>query len=225
MTTAAMLAVGACATTSSSTAGGGEPPPSGPDVFPGAGAPAPLPSAIPFESLEGPLWLTAQNALVFSDVVEANGPNARIYRYDGATQAIAPLPYPAKGPTSTNGLSVDPSGRLVACERYNGRIVRVELNGTATVLAERWPAEGGKPLNAPNDVVDRSAESRCHLSLRQGLQAYKLGVDEPGLATPVPAGPSAKGLAAIAGIVGLSALRFRTRVMSPVGSLHLLFLH
>ena len=80
-------------------------------------------------------------------------------------------------------------------------------------------------LNAPNDVVDRSAESRCHLSLRQGLQAYKLGVDEPGLATPVPAGPSAKGLAAIAGIVGLSALRFRTRVMSPVGSLHLLFLH
>ena len=155
-TTAAMLAVGACATTSGSTAPGGEQGPPGPDVFPGAGVPAPLASAIPFESLEGPLWLAAQNALLFSDVVEANGPNARIYRYDGATQAIAPLPYPSKSPTSTNGLSVDPSGRLVACERYNGRIVRVELNGTSTVLAERWPAEGGKPLNAPNDVIVRA---------------------------------------------------------------------
>ena len=125
-------------------------------MFPGAGTPTPLASSIPFESLEGPLWLTAQNALVFSDVVESNGPNARIYRYDGATQAIAPLPYPAKGPTSTNGLSVDASGRLVACERYNGRIVRVEPSGTLTVLADRWPAEGGKPLNSPNDVIVRA---------------------------------------------------------------------
>jgi gluconolactonase len=152
-----MLAASACATSSSATPPGGDTSsPPGPDVFPGAGAPAPLASSIPFESLEGPLWLTAQNALLFSDVVEANGANARIYRYDGATQAIAPLPYPAKSPTSTNGLSVDASGRLVACERYNGRVVRVEPNGTLTVLADRWPAEGGKPLNAPNDVIVRA---------------------------------------------------------------------
>jgi len=151
-----MLTASACATTSNATSPSGEPPPPGADVFPGAGAPSPLASSIPFESLEGPLWLTAQNALVFSDVVEENGANARIYRYDGSTQAIAPLPYPAKSPTSTNGLSVDSSGRLVVCERYNGRVVRVEPNGALTVLADRWPAEGGKPLNAPNDVTVRA---------------------------------------------------------------------
>src|SRR5216110_523517 len=150
------LLAGACATAPASNPSPQAPAARQASAFPGAGIPAAVPSPIAFESLEGPLWLTAQNALVFSDVVEANGPAAHIYRYDGATQALAPLPYPATSHTTTNGLSIDPSGRLVACERYNGRIVRVEPNGAATVLADRWPAEGGKPFNAPNDVIVRA---------------------------------------------------------------------
>jgi sugar lactone lactonase YvrE len=130
--------------------------PAGGSAFPGVGAPTPIPSTVAFESLEGPLWLAAQNALIFADVVEANGANAHIYRYDPSARTISVLPYPAKSPTSTNGMAVDPSGRLIVCERYNGRLVRVEPNGTLTVLADRWPLTGGKPLNAPNDVTVRA---------------------------------------------------------------------
>src|SRR5438552_3883450 len=144
----------ACAT-APAPAPAGAAAPAGGDAFPGVGVPTPIPSTVAFESLEGPLWLAAQNALVFADVVEANGPSAHIYRYDPTARTISVLPYPTKTPTSTNGMAVDPSGRLVVCERYNGRLVRIEPNGTLTVLAERWPVSGGKPLNAPNDVTVR----------------------------------------------------------------------
>ena len=133
--------------------------PTNPDRFPGVGVPVALPAGVAgglaFESLEGPLWLGAQGALVFSDVVETNGPRARIYRFDPASRLYAPLPYPVT-PTSTNGLAVDGQGRLLACERYNGRVVRIEANGQATVLAERWPAADGPALNAPNDLAVRA---------------------------------------------------------------------
>jgi gluconolactonase len=125
------------------------------DAFPGVGTPAALPGGVAFESLEGPYWIAAKGALVFSDVVEANGPGARIHRYDPAARTYVPLPYPTSAPTSTNGLAVDPQGRLIACERYNARVVRIEANGQATVLAERWPVTEGLPLGAPNDLSVR----------------------------------------------------------------------
>ncbi|MFL5306547.1 MAG: SMP-30/gluconolactonase/LRE family protein, partial [Polyangia bacterium] len=50
----------------------------------------------------------------------------------------------------------DPSGALVACERFNGRVVKLAADGTRTVLADHWPpVQGGAPLNAPNDLVVR----------------------------------------------------------------------
>jgi gluconolactonase len=126
------------------------------DLFAGAGAPEALPGQIPFLSLEGPLWIAGGGYLLFSDVVESNGPAARIYRLDPGSGRFSPFPYPSAGPTSTNGLAVDTQGRLIACERYNGRLVRVEADGATTVLAERWPiGSAGAPLSAPNDLVVR----------------------------------------------------------------------
>jgi gluconolactonase len=131
-----------------------------PTLFPSAGAPVALSAQVPFVSLEGPLWLAASGSLLFSDVVEANASGARIYRFDPPSGHFSTLPYPSPAPTSTNGLAVDPAGRLVACERYNARVVRIEpgAGGGAsklTVLADRWPAGTGQPLNAPNDLVVR----------------------------------------------------------------------
>jgi gluconolactonase len=131
-----------------------------PALFPGAGAPAPLPAQIPFVSLEGPLWMAASGSLLFSDVVEANASGAHIYSFDPPSGHFSTVPYPSAAPTSTNGLAVDPAGRLVACERYNGRVVRIEPGASGgaaklTVLADRWPAGTGQPLNAPNDLVVR----------------------------------------------------------------------
>jgi gluconolactonase len=141
------------ATTPPSTGG------ASPGLFPGAGVPTAIPSDVPFVSLEGPLWMAASSSLLFSDVVEANASGARIYTFDPMERRFSPVPYPSTTPTSTNGLAVDPAGRLIVCERYNARVVRIEPGTGATseltVLADRWPAGTGRPLNAPNDVVVR----------------------------------------------------------------------
>jgi len=114
-----------------------------------------IPSAIPFASLEGPFWVAQGSYLIFSDVVEQNRPAAKIYRFDPASRAFSVVAYPG-APISTNGLAVDGEGRLVACERWNGSLVRV-AGGMRTVLADRSPA--GVTLNAPNDLVLRGDDN------------------------------------------------------------------
>ncbi|HVZ87510.1 MAG TPA: SMP-30/gluconolactonase/LRE family protein, partial [Polyangia bacterium] len=128
-----------------------------PGLLPGAGVPAAIPSTYNFVSLEGPLWVTAEHVVLFSDVVENNAPGAAIYRFDPAQRSFSVLPYPPPVPTNTNGLANDPRGALIACERTNARLVRVAPDGARTVLADRWPAgPAGQPLNAPNDVAVRA---------------------------------------------------------------------
>lgn len=116
-----------------------------------AGPARAIPSDLPFVSLEGPFWVASEGTLIFSDVVEQNGPAAKIYSFDPRTRAFSTLPYPAS-PTSTNGLAVDTQGRLVACERWNGALARIS-GPERQVLAERVP--DGRPLNAPNDLTIR----------------------------------------------------------------------
>ncbi len=111
-----------------------------------------IPSDRDFVSLEGPFWVARGGYLLFSDVVERNGPAARIYRFDPGPRAFSVVSYPG-APVSTNGLAVDGEGHLLACERWNGAVARV-AGGERTVLAERSPS--GPPLGAPNDLVVRS---------------------------------------------------------------------
>lgn len=123
-----------------------------------AGAPQAIPTSLAFVSLEGPFWVAAGGYLVFSDVVEQNGPAARIYKYDPPPASspepgtFSVVPYPMT-PTSTNGLGFDAQGRLLACERWNGALSAVKGN-QRTVLAGQAPT--GEPLNAPNDLTIRS---------------------------------------------------------------------
>jgi len=126
---------------------------------PGASRPAegasiaqPIPSPIPFVSLEGPFWVKAGGYLISSDVVEQNGPAARIYRFDPSTRAFSTVEMPG-GPTSTNGLAVDANGGIIACERWNGVLSRVSA-GVRTALVAQAPS--GETLNAPNDLTIRS---------------------------------------------------------------------
>src|SRR6266545_538561 len=48
----------------------------------------------------------------------------------------------------TNGLQFDARGRLLACEPGQRRVTRTELDGTLTVLTDRYQ---GKRYNTPND--------------------------------------------------------------------------
>ena len=108
-----------------------------------------------FQFTEGPVWL--QNGdFLFSD------PNAnKIYQYaaDGTLSVFKENSgYSGKDITEyfqpgSNGLTLDPDGRLTINEHGNRRIVRVEKDGKITVLADRFE---GKRLNSPNDLVYRS---------------------------------------------------------------------
>ncbi len=52
-----------------------------------------------------------------------------------------------------NGETLDGQGRLIYCASPDGTVVRLEKDGTRTVLAEKYE---GKRFNGPNDVVARS---------------------------------------------------------------------
>ena len=92
---------------------------------------------------EAPLWWQEGNYLLFSDI----GNDRRIKW----TPEEGPTVF--KQPTNHgNGLTRDPQGRLVVCERV-GRVCRYEHDGSPTVVAGSYQ---GKRLNWPNDVVVKS---------------------------------------------------------------------
>lgn len=105
---------------------------------------------------EGPLWVRDGGYLLFSDVVKNT-----IYRWkegEGESIFLQPSGYtsavPFTGPEpGSNGLALDPLGRLVFCQHGNRSISRRENNGRVTPLIQRY---GGKRINSPNDLVFRS---------------------------------------------------------------------
>ncbi len=97
-----------------------------------------------FRWLEGPVWFGDRQCLLFSDI-----PNDRIMRWSEAG-GFEVFRQPAGFP---NGQTRDRQGRLITCSHYNRCVTRTELDGTVTVLADRFD---GKRLNSPNDVVVKS---------------------------------------------------------------------
>src|ERR1044071_3890494 len=113
-----------------------------------------------FKFTEGPVWVTRGGYLLFSD------PNAnRIYKHTRAGGEAGPLEVCREpsgyagadvaeyGQPGSNGLALDPRGRLTINQHGNRRVVRVEEGGREAVLADRYE---GKRLNSPNDLVYRS---------------------------------------------------------------------
>ena len=108
-----------------------------------------------FQFTEGPIWVNPGH-LLFSD------PNANtIYKYEpeGKLSVFKKNSgYSGKdiaeyGQPGSNGLTLDPQGRLTINEHGNHRITRVEKDGRITVLADKYE---GKRLNSPNDLIYRS---------------------------------------------------------------------
>lgn len=92
---------------------------------------------------EGPV-VDAQGNLYFSD-----GRNNRILRRTPDGKVTVFLEPSGR----TNGMTLDHDGRLILCQSSGEgglrRVVRLEADGTQTVLADRYD---GQPLIAPNDV-------------------------------------------------------------------------
>jgi len=93
---------------------------------------------------EGPVWFNDANQLLWSDI-----PNQRMLRWTPES-GVSVYRQPSN---FTNGHTRDRQGRLISCEHGTRRVTRTEVDGSITVLADRF--EGAR-LNSPNDVVVKS---------------------------------------------------------------------
>jgi gluconolactonase len=93
---------------------------------------------------EGPVWFADGQYLLWSDI-----PNNVILQYAEGL-GVRVWRHPSH---NTNGHTRDREGRLVSCEHGGRRVSRTELDGSYTVLVDRYK---GKRLNSPNDVVVKS---------------------------------------------------------------------
>jgi gluconolactonase len=91
---------------------------------------------------EGPAWNGSGNYLVWSDI--PNNAQMRYLPEDGHVSVMR------SNSNNSNGNTFDLQGRQISCEHATRRVVRYELDGKITILADKFD---GKPLNAPNDCV------------------------------------------------------------------------
>lgn len=108
-----------------------------------------------FDWSEGPLWIKDGGYLLFSDI-----PKNSVMKWkegEGVSLFLKPSGYTGTVPwgeePGSNGLILDPMGRIVLCEHGDRRVARLEKDGTKTTLAHRYQ---GKKLNSPNDGVYKS---------------------------------------------------------------------
>lgn len=127
-----------------------------------------------FQFTEGPVWVPAippdsgssyggggrGGYLLFSDpnqnVIHRWEPVAgavSIYRSPSGYSGIDGAPIGEYHQPGSNGLTLDPQGRLIICEHGNRRVTRLEPGGSISVLADRFQS---RRLNSPNDVISRS---------------------------------------------------------------------
>ena len=89
---------------------------------------------------EGPAWNGSGNYLVWSDI--PNNAQMRYLPEDGHVSVLR------NNANNSNGNTFDFHGRQISFEHATRRVVRYELDGKVTVLADTFD---GKPFNAPND--------------------------------------------------------------------------
>ncbi|MEJ7607712.1 MAG: SMP-30/gluconolactonase/LRE family protein [Bryobacteraceae bacterium] len=108
-----------------------------------------------FDWSEGPVWLPKEKALLFCDIprnsvmIWREGVGTAVYMKPSGFTGVGEY---GKEPGS-NGLTLDPQGRLVSCEHGDRRISVVTENGGKRTLADNYE---GKRLNSPNDLVYKS---------------------------------------------------------------------
>jgi gluconolactonase len=111
--------------------------------------------AVGFDWAEGPVWIKDGGYLLCSDIPK----NSVIKWQEGKGKSVFLKPSGYTGTSDrlkepgSNGLLVDPEGRLILCEHGDRRVARLEKDGTKTTLADHYD---GKRLNSPNDGAFKS---------------------------------------------------------------------
>jgi gluconolactonase len=105
---------------------------------------------------EGPVWVRDGAYLLFSDVVKnaiyrwREGEGERVFLPSSGYTGAAPFAGTEPG---SNGLAIDPEGRLVVARHGDRAIARLEPGGGSTLLVQRYR---GRRINSPNDLVFRA---------------------------------------------------------------------
>lgn len=127
-----------------------------------------------FDWTEGPVWVRSGGYLLFSDI-----PPNRIMRWkegEGVRLYLHPAGYtgtkPRTGEPGSNGLLLDPQGRLVLCQHGDRRVARMDApldrpEPKFVTLADRYQ---GKRFNSPNDAVYHSNGSLYFTDPPYGLE-------------------------------------------------------
>jgi gluconolactonase len=116
----------------------------GPTGFPAfAGTMAVERVATGFRWAEGPVYFAAGRYVLFSDI-----PNS-------------------------NGNTIDREGRLISCEHSGRRVTRTELDGSITIIADKY---NGKKLNSPNDAVVAADGSIWFCDPAYGIGGFYEGI-------------------------------------------------
>jgi gluconolactonase len=118
---------------------------------------------------EGPAWNAQGRYLVWSDI-----PNNRQLRWLEDDGRVSVFRSPSN---NSNGNTFDFQGRQLSCEHLMRRVVRYELDGSVTVLADSY---NGKRLNSPNDVVAHPDGSYWFTDPPYGGQLYEGAPDAAG---------------------------------------------
>jgi gluconolactonase len=118
---------------------------------------------------EGPAWNAQGRYLVWSDI-----PNNRQLRWLEDDGRVSVFRSPSN---NSNGNTFDFQGRQLSCEHLMRRVVRYELDGSVSVLADSY---NGKRLNSPNDVVPHPDGSYWFTDPPYGGQLYEGAPDAAG---------------------------------------------
>ena len=119
--------------------------------------------------MEGPAWNAQGRYLLWSDI-----PNNRQLRWLEDNGRVSVFRAPSN---NSNGNTFDFQGRQISCEHLTRRVVRYELDGSVTVLADSFE---GKRLNSPNDAVAHPDGSVWFTDPPYGGQLYEGAPDIAG---------------------------------------------
>jgi len=138
----------------------------GPSGFPAfAGTMAVERVATGFRWAEGPVYFAAGRYLLFSDI-----PNNRIMRFSEDDGHLSVYRQPSM---NSNGNTIDREGRLITCEHAGRRVTRTELDGSITIIADKY---NGKKLNSPNDALVTSDGAIWFSDPVYGIGGYYEGI-------------------------------------------------
>ncbi|MDQ5980905.1 MAG: gluconolactonase [Verrucomicrobiota bacterium] len=141
-----------------------------------------------FNWSEGPIWVPALGALLFSDV-----PENRVYRWkegEGISVHLEPSGFTGTQyngrERGSNGLTLDAQGRLTLCQHGDRRVARLAADGKSfETVVDRFE---GKRFSSPNDLCYDRAGNLFFTDPPYGLPAdtkqetdfhgvYRLGTD------------------------------------------------